>query len=102
MRSGVELKVVKIKGSPDVVWLNRSRRRLYCAVGRPGLVEVIDADAMTIVEEIETEEGAHTIDAKIFVFRNPSERFSLLIALALASSIDRLVYVRFQDTCCRI
>ncbi len=73
LHTGTELDVVQIPGEPDVVWFNRSRRRLYCAIGRPGVVDVIDANTMRLDQEIETEEGAHTLTfdetrQKLYVF----------------------------------
>ncbi len=50
-----------LAGPPDVVWLNVLRRRLYVAVGDPGCVQAIDLDTYDIVEEIVTEQGAHTL-----------------------------------------
>jgi DNA-binding beta-propeller fold protein YncE len=49
-----------IAGEPDVVWYNPNKRRLYCAIGNPGVIDVIDTDRTTLAEEIHTEEGAHT------------------------------------------
>jgi len=58
--TGHERTVVPIGGGPDVVWLNSDRHRLYCAIGRPGVVEVIDTQKMIVDEKVNTEEGAHT------------------------------------------
>lgn len=44
-----------------MVWYNPNKHRLYCAVVNPGVIDVIDTNKMTLVEEIHTEEGAHTI-----------------------------------------
>ena len=40
-----------------------------CAIGKPGVIDVIDIHKMTLVEEIHTEEGAHT-----FAFDNARQR----------------------------
>jgi DNA-binding beta-propeller fold protein YncE len=51
---------IPIAGEPDVVWYNTNKHRLYCAVGNPGVIDVIDTNKMTLVEEIHIEEGVHT------------------------------------------
>jgi len=57
---GHEEAVVQIGGGPDVGWLNTEKNRFYCAIGRPGIIEVIDTRKMVVVERVNTEEGAHT------------------------------------------
>lgn len=59
--NGHEISSVPIGGEPDVIWYNQSRRRLYCAIGKPGIIEVIDTKEFVISEEIKTEEGTHTL-----------------------------------------
>jgi len=59
--SGAVLHTLPIAGPPDVLWLNASRQRLYIAMGSPGVVQVLDTRTMTLVEEIATEDGAHTL-----------------------------------------
>lgn len=73
LHSGIELDAVQISGEPDVVWLNRNQHRLYCAIGRPGVVDVIETTTMKLEQEVETEEGAHTLTfdetrQKLYVF----------------------------------
>jgi len=58
--TGCEKAVVPIGGGPDVAWLNHSRNRFYCAIGNPGLIEVIDTRKLIVDERVKTEEGAHT------------------------------------------
>jgi len=58
--TGHEEAVVPIGGSPDVIWLNTAKHRLYCAIGRPGVIEVIDTEKLVVDEKVNTEEGAHT------------------------------------------
>jgi len=58
--TGQEEAVVPIGGSPDVIWLNTAKHRLYCAIGRPGVIEVIDTEKLVVDEKVNTEEGAHT------------------------------------------
>jgi DNA-binding beta-propeller fold protein YncE len=58
--TGSEKAVVPIEGGPDVAWLNRSRHRFYCAIGNPGIIEVMDTRKLVIDEQVKTEEGAHT------------------------------------------
>jgi DNA-binding beta-propeller fold protein YncE len=59
--TGHEEAVVPIGGDPDVIWLNADRRRLYCAIGKPGIIEVIDTQKTIVDENVNTEEGAHTL-----------------------------------------
>lgn len=57
---GREENIIPIGGAPDVAWLNRSKHRLYCAIGKPGIIEVIDTLRLALEERIDTEEGTHT------------------------------------------
>ncbi len=59
--SGCEILSTSISGEPDVIWNNRHRKRLYCAIGKPGVIEVIDTKEFVVSESIKTEEGAHTL-----------------------------------------
>jgi DNA-binding beta-propeller fold protein YncE len=64
---------VAIAGEPDAIWFNAPRQRLYVAIGKPGLIETIDTAALKVVEQVETEEGAHTtafdpIRQQLYVF----------------------------------
>jgi hypothetical protein len=52
--------VVSIREGPDVIWLNPDRRRLYCAIGKPGIIEVVDTQKLVVAERVSTEEGTHT------------------------------------------
>jgi DNA-binding beta-propeller fold protein YncE len=51
---------VPIAGAPDAIWHNHRLPRLYIAIARPGLVEVVNTATMTVEEQIPTEAGAHT------------------------------------------
>ena len=59
--TGHEEAIVQIGGGPDVVWFNAERHRLYCAIGRPGVIEVMDTQRLVVDERVSTEEGAHTL-----------------------------------------
>lgn len=77
--SGEMQHTIAIAGPPDVLWLNVARQRLYIALGLPGLVQVLDTRAMILVEEIATEEGAHTLTfdedrQRLYVFLPRSSR----------------------------
>ena len=74
IRTSQEGGFVPIAGEPDVVWHNPRRDRLYCAIAKPGLVEVIDTEALTIVEEIGTEDGTH-----IFAFDQTRQQMYVLM-----------------------
>ena len=58
--SGRELGAVSISGVPDATWFNPTNRRVYVAVANPGVIDVIDAGALRVLESIPTERGAKT------------------------------------------
>jgi len=60
LTAGTEVVRGPIAGEPDVVWCNSRRNWLYVAIGKPGLIEVIDARFLTPIEKVVTEDGAHT------------------------------------------
>ena len=55
-----EVGKVSIPPNPDVAWFNVREGLLYCAVSKPGVIEVIDTENLRVVEEALTEEGCHT------------------------------------------
>jgi DNA-binding beta-propeller fold protein YncE len=59
--SGEVLRELPLPGVPDVVVHDPAARRLYVAVGEPGVVCSFDSDRLEPVEEIRTEPGAHTL-----------------------------------------
>ncbi len=68
-----------LSGMPDVIFFNAARRRLYVAVGDPGVIDMFDTDSLERIETISTEKGAHTLgfDAsrnKIYAFLPQSHR----------------------------
>ena len=71
---GREVASIPLSGEPDVLWLNPVKGRLYCAIGEPGLIDVIDTRKLSVSEKVSTEEGAHTL-----TFDGKSQRlYSLL------------------------
>jgi len=50
-----------IAGVPDVVAFNTALRRLYVAIGDPGVIEVFDTAPLRRHETVATEAGAHTL-----------------------------------------
>jgi DNA-binding beta-propeller fold protein YncE len=58
--SGEVIASLPLPGVPDVVMHNRELRRLYVAIGEPGLVCSFDSERLEQIETIETEQGAHT------------------------------------------
>lgn len=56
-----ESRKIQISGPPDVLWYNSKLHELYCAIGRPGVIDVIDTGRMEKIDRVETEEGAHTL-----------------------------------------
>lgn len=60
LTSDREIARVPIAGEPDAVWYNAAADRAYVAIGRPGVVDVIDGQTLSLAEEVSTEDGAHT------------------------------------------
>jgi DNA-binding beta-propeller fold protein YncE len=84
-RSGKVLDELDIGGVPDVIFLNPALKHLYVAIGDPGVIEVIDTEAMKILETVPTEAGAHTIafDAprnKVYAFLPETSRAVVYVA----------------------
>lgn len=52
---------VPLPGEPDVVMHDAGLRRLYIAVGDPGVICVADSDRLHLLETVPTEPGAHTL-----------------------------------------
>jgi len=50
-----------LAGVPDVVFFNAASRRLYVAIGDPGVIEVFDTSKLERRDVISTERGAHTL-----------------------------------------
>jgi DNA-binding beta-propeller fold protein YncE len=59
--SGEVLTRESIAGVPDVVFFNQRLRRLYVAIGEPGVIEVFDTAPLRRHEIVATEVGAHTL-----------------------------------------
>ena len=51
---------VPIAAEPDAIWYNSAAACLYVAIGKPGVVEVVDGRTLSVVQEVTTEQGAHT------------------------------------------
>jgi DNA-binding beta-propeller fold protein YncE len=66
--------LVPIAGEPDVAWYNPTKNRLYCAIGNPGIIDVIDTNKMALTEEVHTEQGTHT-----FAFDNYRQQLCALL-----------------------
>jgi len=49
-----------LSGAPDVVFFDGVHKRLYVAVGDPGVIDVFDTTAMRKLGQVPTEKGAHT------------------------------------------
>ena len=58
--SGRVLGDVPLSGGPDVIFLHPALRRLYVAIGDPGVIDVIDSGTLRRLETVPTEAGAHT------------------------------------------
>jgi DNA-binding beta-propeller fold protein YncE len=77
--SGDVLSDVALSGAPDVIFLHSSSKRLYVAVGDPGVIDVIDVQTMRRKEVVTTEAGAHTLALdrkknKVYAFLPRSHR----------------------------
>jgi hypothetical protein len=71
--SGEVLRSLPLLGVPDVVMHDPQLRRLYVAIGDPGVVCSFDSALLEQLETVETEEGAHTsgwdpVDRCLYVF----------------------------------
>jgi DNA-binding beta-propeller fold protein YncE len=55
-----EIGRVPIDGEPDAVWYSSSANALYVAIGNPGVVDVLDTRVLEVVQQVNTEQGAHT------------------------------------------
>lgn len=83
-RTGAILNTLELGGGPDVIFFNAALRRLYVAIGEPGVIEVYDMQAMRRVETIPTEPGAHTLafDAgrnKVYAFLPDTHRAAVYL-----------------------
>jgi len=82
--SGEVLDTLDIGGVPDVIFFNSALKHLYVAIGDPGVIEVIDTEAMKHIETVPTEIGAHTMafDAarnKVYAFLPQTNRATVYV-----------------------
>ncbi len=82
--SGRMLGTVQLSGKPDVVFLDPKSRRLFVAVGNPGVIDIIDINALRRDEVVPTERGAHTLALdrkrrKIYAFLPRSHRAAVFV-----------------------
>jgi DNA-binding beta-propeller fold protein YncE len=85
--SGSMLGEVPLSGTPDVIFLHPQSRRLYVAIGDPGVLDVIDIDTMRRQEVVPTEAGAHTFAldrrrSKVYAFLPKTHRAALFVDTA--------------------
>jgi DNA-binding beta-propeller fold protein YncE len=59
--SGKVLNMTKLSGKPDVIFYNPALKRLYVAVGDPGVIDVLDTVSFKRVESVATGRGTHTM-----------------------------------------
>lgn len=79
VRSGDVQGECNLAGAPDVIFFNAEKKRLYAAIGSPGLIEIFDTETLKKTAAISTEEGAHTIGfdplrQKVYAFLPRSHR----------------------------
>ena len=55
-----EVARVPIAGEPDAVWFSPTARSAYVAIGKPGVVDVVDGKRVEVTQRLSTGEGAHT------------------------------------------
>ena len=72
-RDGDVLASLPLPGVPDVVMHDAQLRRLYVAIGDPGVVCSFDSERLELLETVKTEPGAHTsgwdpVDRCLYVF----------------------------------
>ena len=77
--SGAVVGKVPLSGTPDVIFLHPQSKRLYVAIGDPGVIDVIDIGGMRRLEVVLTEAGAHTLAldrkrSKVYAFLPHSHR----------------------------
>lgn len=94
LATGREVATVDIAGEPDVIWHDAASGRLYVAIGRPGVIDVLDTTAMVRVAQLITEEGAHTTAfdrrrRRLYVFLPRSCRAAVYEEIEAASSGGR-------------
>jgi DNA-binding beta-propeller fold protein YncE len=82
--SGHVLGEIPLSGVPDVVFLHPRFRRLYVAIGDPGVIDVIDINTMHREEVVATEAGAHTLAldqkrGKVYPFLPRSHRAAVFV-----------------------
>ena len=82
--SGRVLGDVPLSGAPDVIFLNLQSRRLYVAIGDPGVIDVINVGTMRREEVVPTEAGAHTLAfdrrrSKVYAFLPQSHRAAVFV-----------------------
>ncbi len=70
------------QGGFDHADVHPPRRRLYVAIGQPGVVQVVNTQTMALAEEVQTEEGAHTLTfdesrQRLYVFLPRSGRAAI-------------------------
>jgi DNA-binding beta-propeller fold protein YncE len=85
--SGRVLGQVPLSGAPDVIFLHPQFRRLYVAIGDPGVIDVVDVSAMRREEVVPTEAGAHTLALdrkrnKVYAFLPQSHRAAVFVDTA--------------------
>jgi hypothetical protein len=59
--TGAVLGTVPLPGEPDVVMHDSALRRLYIAIGEPGVICVVDSDRLHLLQTVPTGPGAHTL-----------------------------------------
>ena len=93
-RSGRIIGYSQLSGAPDVVFFDRVRKRLYVAVGDPGVIDVFDTTTMEKVAQVATEKGAHTFALapagdQVYAFLPASHRAAVYQVAASEDDLSR-------------
>ncbi len=59
--TGQVMQQAQLSGTPDVMFFNAALKRLYVAVGEPGVIDVFETDVLRRTEVVATGKGAHTL-----------------------------------------
>ena len=79
-----EMAAAWVKFEGIAVLLPPTARRLYVAIGAPGVIDVIGVDSMSRIEVVPTEVGAHTMALhknrnKVYVLLPKSNRAAVFL-----------------------
>jgi len=82
--TGKVLAAAGLSGKPDVIFFHPFLKRLYIAIGDPGVIDIFDTDNLDKLETVVTEVGAHTIALddmrnKVYAFLPQTHRAAVFV-----------------------